>query len=76
MCLGLPCQVVEIVAADAAVVRSDSGGVRRVSIAMLHDESVTTGDWVLVHLGFAMAKIDGEHAAETQAFLDELGMQA
>ncbi len=75
MCLGLPCQVVEIVDADAAVVRADSGGDRKVSIAMLRDEPVAAGDWVLVHLGFAMAKIDAEQAAETQAFLGELGLQ-
>lgn len=75
MCLGLPGQITEIRNAEHA--RVDSDGVQRdVSLAMLGDEHLAVGDWVLVHLGFAMAKIDEAHAQETLAFLNELGLEA
>ncbi len=77
MCLGLPGRITEIPDSEPALARADIDGVvRDVSLAMLRDEDVAVGDWVLVHLGFAMAKVDAEDAAETQRFLDELGLQA
>lgn len=76
MCLGLPCEVLAVLAEDAARVRTDSGAERTVSLAMLPNESLSQGDWVMVHLGFAMAKIDAAYAAETNAFLAELGLEA
>ncbi len=77
MCLGLPGRITEIRDYEQGLARADMDGVvRDVSLAMLRDEDVGVGDWVLVHLGFAMAKVDAEHAAETQRFLDELGLQA
>jgi hydrogenase expression/formation protein HypC len=75
MCLGIPGQIVQIVdrAAHRAVI--DVEGVRReVNIGLVVDGSdpVAMGDWVLVHVGFAMAKIDADEAERTLAFVREL----
>lgn len=76
MCLGLPGRIIEIRDADNGIARVDTDGVTRdVSLGMLPDESLAVGDWVLIHLGFAMAKIDEAQARETRAFLNELGME-
>ncbi len=75
MCLGLPGQIIELRSVEHGIARVDTDGVTRdVSLGMLVDEDLAVGDWVLVHLGFAMAKIDEAHAKETRAFLDELGL--
>ncbi len=74
MCLAIPGQVVEIIpgAGDLALV--DFSGVRRnVNIALLEGEGVGPGDWVLMHVGFAMAKIDETEAKATLTLLEELG---
>jgi hydrogenase expression/formation protein HypC len=77
MCLGIPGQIVEI--SDVAQLRAkvDVEGVRReVSIALIGldgPEAARVGDWVLVHVGFAMAKIDEEEARETLGALKALG---
>lgn len=69
MCLGIPGQIVEIRDVEQQRAVIDVDGVRReISVALLGfdgDEGVAVGDWVLVHVGFAMAKIDEEEAAET-----------
>lgn len=75
MCLGIPGQIVEIV--DPATHRGmiDVEGVRRevnVGLVVEGDDPAGVGDWVLVHVGFAMAKIDAEEAARTLAFVREL----
>ncbi|MGH3664872.1 MAG: HypC/HybG/HupF family hydrogenase formation chaperone [Egibacteraceae bacterium] len=73
MCLGLPGRVVDFVDADRRRALVDVGGVTREISAGLFgedgDESLTPGDWVLVHLGFAMAKIDEDQAAEALSAL-------
>ena len=67
MCLGIPGQVVEIVDAEQSLAKVDVNGVRRnISVRLLADDNLQIGDWVLVHVGFAMAKID-EREAETDA---------
>jgi hydrogenase expression/formation protein HypC len=77
MCLGIPGQIVEI--NDAAQLRAkvDVDGVRReVSIALIGldgPDCARVGDWVLVHVGFAMAKIDEAEARETLDQLKALG---
>ena len=75
MCLGSPGQIVELIDADLATV--DIGGVRRaVNIALIVDDEHPTadclGDWVLVHAGFAMARLDAHEAELTLALLREL----
>ncbi len=77
MCLGIPGQIVEII--DPAQQRAtvDVEGVRReISIALLTmegGEGVDLGDWVLIHVGFAMAKIDEQEATDTLNALRMLG---
>lgn len=62
MCLGIPAEVVELIDDDWTIV--NAGGVRKpVSIALLDD--VAVGDYVIVHVGFALQKIDPEKARET-----------
>lgn len=64
MCLGIPGQVVDIVDAEQHLAKVDVNGVRRtISVRLLADDNLRVGDWVLVHVGFAMARID-EHEAE------------
>ena len=66
MCLGIPGQVVDIVDAEQHLAKVDVNGVRRtISVRLLTDDNLMVGDWVLVHVGFAMAKIDELEAAMT-----------
>lgn len=76
MCLGLPGQLVvyDPQRPHAAVVEID--GVRRevnVELVAGDEGGIAVGDWVLVHVGFAMARIDEEEAERTLAFIKELG---
>ena len=81
MCLGIPGQVVELMEEHEHLARVDVSGVGRViNIGLLEDEHVQPGDWVLIHVGFAMSKIDEEEAQMAleglqlmgQAFTDEM----
>ena len=82
MCLGIPGQIKEIISADMQLAMVEVGGVRRaVNIAFVvddeHPAAACLGDWVLVHVGFAMMRLDEQEAAATLALLHELGeMQA
>lgn len=72
MCLAIPGKIVEIVDAENQIAKVDVGGVRRnVNIGMLDDTKV--GDYVLIHVGFAMSKIDEHEAEETLRVLNEIG---
>jgi len=78
MCLGIPGQIVEIIDESNLMAKVEVSGVRRpVNIACIIDDerpaSSCVGDWVLVHVGFAMSRIDEEEAQKTLALLDELG---
>ena len=76
MCLGVPGQVVEFVDGERQLAKVEVAGVRRnVNVTLLGDghDAVVVGDWVLIHVGFAMSKIDESHARETLAFLEGLG---
>jgi len=78
MCLGIPGQIVEIISEDMKLAMVDVGGVRRaVNIAFIVDEehpaAACLGDWVLVHVGFAMVRIDEKEAEATLALLLQLG---
>jgi hydrogenase expression/formation protein HypC len=69
MCLALPVRVVEVGAADTAVV--DLGGVKKeISIALLDD--VQVGDYVILHVGYALSKLDPAEAEKTLALFAEL----
>lgn len=74
MCLGIPGQVVETVDAENHLARVDVSGVQRtISVRLLSDQGLREGDWVLVHVGFAMAKIDEAEAAMTLDQLRRMG---
>ncbi|MCA1619648.1 MAG: HypC/HybG/HupF family hydrogenase formation chaperone [Acidobacteria bacterium] len=74
MCLAIPGKVVEIVDAENHIAKADVGGVRRnVNIGMFDEGEVTVGDYVLIHVGFAMSKIDEHEAEETLRVLKEIG---
>ena len=78
MCLGIPGQIVEIVDTEKKLAKVNVSGVKReVNIACIVDEEHPVesciDDWVLVHVGFAMSRIDAEEAEKTLALLTELG---
>jgi len=76
MCLGIPGQIVEIVDDTHHIAKAEVSGVRRnVNIGLLTEgeDAVGVGDWVLIHVGFAMSKIDEEEARQTREFLEMLG---
>jgi hydrogenase expression/formation protein HypC len=78
MCLGIPGCIVKIDDVTRKLATVDIAGVRRqVNIACIiddvHPAEACVGDWVLVHVGFAMSRIDEEQAAQTLKILTELG---
>lgn len=74
MCLGIPGQIVEIVDEKTNIASVEVGGVKRnVQIGLVAPDGIEPGDWVLVHVGFAMSKIDEKEAASTLEFLKGLG---
>jgi hydrogenase expression/formation protein HypC len=81
MCLGIPGLVVGFVDDHEHLARVDVSGVARIiNVGLLEDESLELGDWVLIHVGFALSKIDEVEAHEAllglqlmgQAYDDEL----
>ncbi|MQY10142.1 hypothetical protein SRB5_02480 [Streptomyces sp. RB5] len=74
MCLGIPGEVVELRTDQPDLALVDVSGVRRaVNIALIAEEGVAPGDWVLIHVGFALSRIDESEARATMAFLEGLG---
>ncbi len=74
MCVGIPARVVDLHPSGPHTAVVDVEGARReINTIMVDDEPLTVGDWVLLHVGFAMSKIDAAEAAETLAFMRELG---
>jgi hydrogenase expression/formation protein HypC len=76
MCLGIPGQIVEFVDREHHIAKADVSGVRRnVNVGLLASgpERVDVGDWVLIHVGFALSRIDEEEAEATRRFLEQLG---
>jgi len=78
LCLGIPGRIIEIKDAEHNLALADFNGVKRiVNIACVRDEGEKAQDllgaWVLVHVGFAMSRIDEAEAAKTLQLLTELG---
>jgi hydrogenase expression/formation protein HypC len=76
MCLAIPGQVTEIVDEENRLARVDVAGVvRNVNIGLLDGEgqSARPGDWVLIHVGFAMSRVDEEEAQATLSLLRQMG---
>jgi hydrogenase expression/formation protein HypC len=77
MCLGIAGEVTELVADNDQLAVVDVLGARRhVNIGMLEPDTLAPGDWVLIHVGFAMDKISKEKAAEVLSGLELLGRSA
>jgi hydrogenase expression/formation protein HypC len=73
MCLAIPARVVELLDDDKATV--DMGGVQKaISLALLED--VAPGDYVIIHVGYALSKLDPEEAERTLALFAEMGAAA
>ena len=71
MCLAIPCRVAELLPGDQALV--EVGGVRKpISLGLVED--VQVGDYVILHVGFALTKLDPEEAAKTLALFAEMGI--
>jgi hydrogenase expression/formation protein HypC len=80
MCLAIPGQIVEIVDEENRLARVDVAGVRRnVNIGLLDADDggggVEPGDWVLIHVGFALSQVDEEEALETRRLLEQMGAE-
>jgi hydrogenase expression/formation protein HypC len=74
MCLAIPGKIVEIVDQENRIAKVEVGGVKRnVNIGMLSEDDTNVGDYVLIHVGFAMSKVDEYEAQETLRLLKELG---
>ncbi|MBA2770750.1 MAG: HypC/HybG/HupF family hydrogenase formation chaperone [Sphingomonas sp.] len=78
MCLGVPGQIVEIIDRELLLAMAEVSGVRRkVNVTCIVDDThpldACIGDWVLIHVGFAMARIDEAEAAETLKVLTAMG---
>ena len=72
MCLGIPAQIVGLVDGDAGLAKAEISGVRReVSYALCPE--IEVGDWVLIHVGFALERIDEQQARETIDLLEQMG---
>ena len=78
MCLAIPGQVIEIVDSENRLALVDVAGVRRnVNVSLLDEEgsSAQPGDWVLIHVGFALSKVDEEEAHATLRLLEKMGAE-
>jgi hydrogenase expression/formation protein HypC len=74
MCLGIPGEVIELLAEHEDLAMVSVEGVKRaVNIGLLRDEDLEPGDWILIHVGFALSKIDEAEAKASLDFLAGLG---
>ena len=74
MCLGIPGRVVAFVDEARQLATVDVAGVRRtVHVGLLVPEGLDVGHWVLIHVGFAISRIDEDEAQRTMTFLESLG---
>ncbi len=74
MCLGIPGEIVELMEDRPDLAKVDVSGVRRaINIGLLENEKLEPGDWVLIHVGFALSKIDEDEAKAALDFLEGIG---
>jgi hydrogenase expression/formation protein HypC len=74
MCLGIPGEVVEILEDRVDLAMVDVCGVKRaINIGLLADDPAVPGDWILIHVGFALSKIDEAEAKAAMEFLEGIG---
>jgi hydrogenase expression/formation protein HypC len=79
MCLAIPGQVLEVIDTANQIAKVDVVGVRRnVNVSLLEDGNgggARPGDWVLIHVGFALSKVDEEEALATLRLLQQMGAE-
>ena len=74
MCLGVPGRITEFLDPARHLAKAEVSGVRRaINVGLLIPDGLEVGDWVLIHVGFALSKIDEEEAKRTTEFLEQLG---
>jgi hydrogenase expression/formation protein HypC len=74
VCLGIPGEVIEISEDKPDLAKVSVSGVRRnINIGLLEDDPAGPGDWVLIHVGFALSKIDEAEAKAALEFLEDIG---
>ncbi|HEV7792074.1 MAG: hydrogenase expression/formation protein HypC [Pseudonocardiales bacterium] len=74
MCLGIPGEIVELLADREDFAMVSVAGVKRVvNIGLLEDEELKAGDWILIHVGFALSKIDEAEATHAIRMLEGMG---
>jgi hydrogenase expression/formation protein HypC len=78
MCLAIPGQIIEFCDPERFLARVDVSGVRRVvNVALVTggQDGAGVGDWVLIHVGFAMSQVDEREALATRRLLEQLGQE-
>ena len=76
MCLAIPGQIIEVIDPVNRLAKVDVAGVQRtINIGLLDEDGtgVGSGDWVLIHVGFAMSRVDEEEAVATRRQLERMG---
>ena len=74
MCLGIPGEVIELHPEQSDLAKVNVSGVKRlINIGLLADDPPVPGEWVLIHVGFALSKIDESEAAAAMQFLEGIG---
>lgn len=74
MCLGIAGQIIEILQQPKDLARADVFGVERtINVGLLANEELNPGDWILIHVGFAIAKMDEDEAKNSMSFLRSMG---
>jgi len=74
MCLGIPGEIIEIIEDRPDLAKVAVSGVKRtINIGLLDDDPPVPGDWILIHVGFALSKIDEGEAKAAMDFLESIG---
>ncbi|SDX98744.1 Hydrogenase maturation protein HypC [Amycolatopsis xylanica] len=74
MCLGIPGEIIEISSERPDLAKVSVSGVKRtINIGLLEDDPPVPGDWILIHVGFALSKIDEAEASAALEFLESIG---
>src|SRR5215471_13431616 len=74
MCLGIPGEVIEFLPGQPDLAKVNVSGVRRtINVGLLAGDLPEPGEWVLIHVGFALSKIDEQEAAAALEFLEGIG---
>jgi hydrogenase expression/formation protein HypC len=75
MCLGIPGEIIELLTGQPDLARVSVSGVKRaINIGLLSEEDLQPGDWILIHVGFALSKIDEAEAKAAMEFLEGIGL--